>query len=212
MRGRRRSFTEASRLRLATRLERATLARGGPVLQVFDLSLVEKTVKQIERSIARQVIVFAGRGLVNLRFIMRILLLNQSFAPDSTATAQHLTDLARHLHMAGHQVIVLADRRSYETPRRAAYSARETLGWYRRSPHPNHSVWEAQFCRAIRRWNLISDSVAGKAIFRSSAGCRSELYFTAAIGLPRHLILPSRRRPLGTLANGPKHRCCDRDW
>ncbi len=55
---------------------------------------------------------------------MRILLLNQSFAPDTTATAQHLADLARHLHSAGHQVIVLADRRSYES-RAAVYPARE---------------------------------------------------------------------------------------
>jgi colanic acid biosynthesis glycosyl transferase WcaI len=58
------------------------------------------------------------------RSTMRILLLNQSFAPDSTATAQHLADLARHLHSAGHQVIVLADRRNYES-RDAAYPARE---------------------------------------------------------------------------------------
>src|SRR3954471_16067047 len=55
---------------------------------------------------------------------MRILLLNQSFAPDSTATAQHLADLARHLQSLGHQVSVTADRRSYEN-RAFAYPARE---------------------------------------------------------------------------------------
>ena len=55
---------------------------------------------------------------------MRFLLLNQSFAPDSTATAQHLADLAQHLHSAGHQVIVITDRRSYEN-RAVAYPVRE---------------------------------------------------------------------------------------
>jgi colanic acid biosynthesis glycosyl transferase WcaI len=55
---------------------------------------------------------------------MRILLLNQSFAPDTTATAQFLADLARHLQSAGHQVTVVADRRKYES-REAVFPSRE---------------------------------------------------------------------------------------
>ena len=55
---------------------------------------------------------------------MRILLLNQTFPPDSTATAQHLADIARHLRDLGHSVTVIADRRGYEQ-RDILYPSRE---------------------------------------------------------------------------------------
>lgn len=45
---------------------------------------------------------------------MKILLLNQTFYPDTPATAQQLTDLALFLNKKGHHVTVLVDRRSYE--------------------------------------------------------------------------------------------------
>ena len=47
---------------------------------------------------------------------MRILLLNQFFYPDSAATSQFLTDLARHLASEGHSVRVICGRSSYADP------------------------------------------------------------------------------------------------
>jgi len=44
---------------------------------------------------------------------MRVLLINQVFAPDVAATAQHAHDLAQHLVKAGHQVDVIASRSIY---------------------------------------------------------------------------------------------------
>ena len=58
---------------------------------------------------------------------MRILLLNQGFPPDSTATAQHLGDVALHLRDLGHQVMVIADRHEYERGA-AVYPPR--ANWY----------------------------------------------------------------------------------
>ncbi len=47
---------------------------------------------------------------------MKLLLVNQTFYPDSVATAQHLTDLAIALKKQGHQVTVLTSRRGYGVP------------------------------------------------------------------------------------------------
>ncbi len=44
---------------------------------------------------------------------MKILLINQNFYPDISATGQYLTDLARKLKEDGHEVTVLCSRRSY---------------------------------------------------------------------------------------------------
>ncbi len=44
---------------------------------------------------------------------MRILFINQTFAPDVAATAQHAHDLARHLIAHGHEVRVIASRSLY---------------------------------------------------------------------------------------------------
>ncbi len=57
---------------------------------------------------------------------MRILLLNQAYAPDHAATAQHAHDLARHLVAAGHEVTAVASRSVYGE-RGAALPRRETL-------------------------------------------------------------------------------------
>ncbi|MDX9911788.1 MAG: glycosyltransferase family 4 protein [Phycisphaerales bacterium] len=45
---------------------------------------------------------------------LRILLINQTFWPDVSATAQHLADFAEHMTARGHEVAVIASRRSYE--------------------------------------------------------------------------------------------------
>jgi len=45
---------------------------------------------------------------------MKILLLNQSFHPDATATSQQIADLALFLRNKGHQVSVISERRAYE--------------------------------------------------------------------------------------------------
>ncbi|MEM9881550.1 MAG: glycosyltransferase family 4 protein [Planctomycetota bacterium] len=44
---------------------------------------------------------------------MRVLLLNQPYAPDNSATAQHCEDLARYLVDRGHEVAVIASRSIY---------------------------------------------------------------------------------------------------
>jgi colanic acid biosynthesis glycosyl transferase WcaI len=66
---------------------------------------------------------------------MRILLLNQSFHPDITATAQHLVDIALHLREDGHEVVVIADRRAYED---------------RGLIYPIHEIWNGLEVRRVR--------------------------------------------------------------
>src|ERR1035437_10942310 len=55
---------------------------------------------------------------------MKVLLLNQAFYPDSVATSQYVTDLAKYLVAQGHEVSVLCDRRDY-TQRDRIYPAYE---------------------------------------------------------------------------------------
>jgi colanic acid biosynthesis glycosyl transferase WcaI len=55
---------------------------------------------------------------------MKVLLLNQTFYPDSVATAQQLTDLALFLREKGYEVTALADRRGYDR-RDIRFKARE---------------------------------------------------------------------------------------
>lgn len=57
---------------------------------------------------------------------MRILFLNQAFAPDTVSSAQHAADLAGFLAKRGHDVRVIAGRRSYDDPSRR-FPARERL-------------------------------------------------------------------------------------
>ena len=57
---------------------------------------------------------------------MRIVLLNQYFAPDEAATAQLLADLGQGLAAAGHDVVAICSRRAYENPG-LRYSGRERL-------------------------------------------------------------------------------------
>ena len=49
-------------------------------------------------------------------FVLKLLLLNQTFHPDVASTAQHLSDLALALAERGHQVTVVAGRRAYDDP------------------------------------------------------------------------------------------------
>lgn len=56
---------------------------------------------------------------------MKIVLLNQYYAPAEAATAQLLQDLARHLVSRGHSVHVICSRRSYPDPSQL-YPARES--------------------------------------------------------------------------------------
>ena len=57
---------------------------------------------------------------------VRVVLLNQYYAPDEAATAQLLTDLGRHLVGRGHRVDVICSRRSYVDPSRV-YRGAETI-------------------------------------------------------------------------------------
>lgn len=56
---------------------------------------------------------------------LRILLLNQTFHPDTVATAQYLSDLARSLAERGHTVTAISSRRAYDDPART-HPPRET--------------------------------------------------------------------------------------
>ena len=58
---------------------------------------------------------------------MRIVLLNQYYAPAEAPTAQLLADLAEHLVQHGHRVRVVCSRRSYPDPSQV-FSKRETIG------------------------------------------------------------------------------------
>jgi glycosyltransferase involved in cell wall biosynthesis len=55
-----------------------------------------------------------GRGLENSS--LRIVLLNQYYAPDEAASSQLLTDLGTGLAAAGHDVIAICGRRAYADP------------------------------------------------------------------------------------------------
>jgi putative colanic acid biosynthesis glycosyltransferase WcaI len=57
---------------------------------------------------------------------VKILLLNQAFYPDSVATSQYVTDIARELCSQGHEITVLCARRDY-TERRKVYPPFEII-------------------------------------------------------------------------------------
>src|SRR5436305_358387 len=57
---------------------------------------------------------------------MRIVILNQYYAPDTAATAQIAGDLGAHLASAGHDVMAICCDRSYANPGKR-YSRRETV-------------------------------------------------------------------------------------
>ena len=61
---------------------------------------------------------------------MRVVLVNQYYAPAEAATAQLLSDLGEHLVREGHSVTVICSRRSYPDPS-LSYPAAETLGGVR---------------------------------------------------------------------------------
>ncbi len=57
---------------------------------------------------------------------MRIVLLNQYYAPDEAATSQLLTDLGTGLASAGHEVVAFCGRRAYADPS-SRYASRERV-------------------------------------------------------------------------------------
>ncbi len=59
---------------------------------------------------------------------MKILLLNQTFYPDTVSTAQHLTDLALDLKERGHEVTVFAGGHGYDDPSQTYPSKEEHRG------------------------------------------------------------------------------------
>jgi glycosyltransferase involved in cell wall biosynthesis len=58
---------------------------------------------------------------------MHVLILNQTFHPDTAATAQLMWDLARHLDASGHRVTAITSRHHYGTDRRHE-CPRQTIG------------------------------------------------------------------------------------
>ena len=57
---------------------------------------------------------------------VRVVLLNQYYAPDSAATAQILADLGAGLAAAGHDVVAVCSNRAYADPQQR-YVLRETI-------------------------------------------------------------------------------------
>ena len=90
-----------------TRIGLSTPSQWKQELDVSDHAPVEKTGAP-----SRHEAELKGR----LPHRMRILLLNQIFYPDSAATSQFLTDLARHLDSEGHSVRVICGRSPYAEP------------------------------------------------------------------------------------------------
>ena len=75
---------------------------------------------------------------------MRIVLLNQYYAPAEAATAQLLSDLGEELVREGHRVSAICSRRSYPDPSQI-YPARETLAGV-----SIHRTWTTGFGRFSR--------------------------------------------------------------
>jgi len=99
---------------------------------------------------------------------VRIVLLNQYYAPDSAATAQILADLGAGLAREGHDVGAICCRRAYGDPG-VTYLARESIDGV----------------RIERTWNT--------GFGRGSSLARVSDYLTFVVGATRRLLL--RRRP-----------------
>lgn len=80
---------------------------------------------------------------------MRVVFVNQYYAPAEAATAQLLTDLAEHLTRLGHQVVVVCSRRSYPDPS-LVYTAAET-----RNGVIVRRAWTTGFGRASRLGRMV---------------------------------------------------------
>lgn len=81
---------------------------------------------------------------------MRVLLLNQTFYPDTASTAQHLRDFGAGLIGRGHEVTAVASRRAYDDPTRL---------------FPRHENWKGVDIRRVpstglgkaRKWKRATD-------------------------------------------------------
>jgi len=80
---------------------------------------------------------------------MKILFLNQTFYPDSVATAQQLIDLSEYLIQQGHQVSVITSKRGYDNPT-ALHS-----GFERFHGVEIHRVGSTGFGKSRVRWRLV---------------------------------------------------------
>ena len=91
---------------------------------------------------------------------VRIVLLNQYYAPDEAATARFLSDVGEDLAGQGHQVSAVCSRRSYSDPS-IIYPARETIRQVR-----VYRAWTTGFGRFSKLGRLID-----YASFLIGAGC-----------------------------------------
>lgn len=80
---------------------------------------------------------------------MRVVLLNQYYAPADAPTARLLADLGEGLARAGHEVLAICSRRAYTDPRRT-HSRRETLLGVE-----VRRVWSTGFGRARRLGRIV---------------------------------------------------------
>ena len=108
---------------------------------------------------------------------MKVLLLNQSFAPDTTATAQHLVDLALLLIEQGHEVTVVADERDYET---------------RRVRYPRRSKWQGVCVVRVPSTAFGKRSFVHRALDALVLQCG---YLGSLFGLPRQDLVVSFTSP-----------------
>lgn len=115
------------------------------------LEQMAQTRRELARDICRTIlsafIVGAARARISA---MRFLLLNQTFHPDVMATAQYLTDVARALSAAGHEVSVIASRRAYDDPQKQ-FAADESWNGVR-----IRRVWTSRLGKAAK-WRRAVD-------------------------------------------------------
>jgi colanic acid biosynthesis glycosyl transferase WcaI len=110
-------------------------------------------------------------------FVLKILLLNQTFYPDVVSTAQHLSDLAVELVRRGHEVTVVAGRRAYDNPR-IVFPGKETWRGVR-----IHRVFSTSFGKQAR-WRRAADFASFVAL------CSLRLAL-----LPRHDVVVALTTP-----------------
>jgi glycosyltransferase involved in cell wall biosynthesis len=104
------------------------------------------------------------------RLALRIILLNQFYAPDGAATAQMLGDLGAGLAAAGHEVMAVCSNRSYANPHHV-YRREETIEGVR-----VHRVRSTPFGRSSRIGRLVDYFIfLSGAVWRLLFGPRADI-------------------------------------
>ena len=97
---------------------------------------------------------------------MKILLVNQTFYPDESASAQYLTDLAEQLVDDGHNVNVITSARGYLSPSETypAFESHNGISIHRIAPYPGNRagkvgrILDGLWTNALLAWWLLRSS------------------------------------------------------